>query len=62
MKTRRVPRHWFERLQLWRRAYETEIQFSFQEVIGRGPTPEASQKAAIRKWNEENSEVVTSQE
>jgi hypothetical protein len=31
---------------MWRRAYETEILDGYRLVIGRGPTPEASQAAA----------------
>ena len=52
-RTRRVRRHWFERLLLWRHAYETKIQLSFQEVICRGRTPQASEEAATKKWNRE---------
>jgi hypothetical protein len=35
-----------ERLKLWRHAYETKVFKNRHEAIGRGPTPEASQKAA----------------
>jgi hypothetical protein len=52
LETRRVPRHWTEKCLLWGRAYETKIWLSFLEVTGRGPTPEASEKAAKRKWHE----------
>ena len=44
-------RTWVDRLLLWQRAYETRIFDAHREVIGRGPTPEASQKAAERKWD-----------
>jgi hypothetical protein len=62
METRRVPRRWIEKLLLWGSAYETKIYLSFHDVIGRGPTPEASEEAAKRKWNEENSAVIGSPE
>jgi hypothetical protein len=39
-----------DRTCLWQRTYETRIFDAHREVIGRGPTPEASQKAAERKW------------
>jgi hypothetical protein len=62
LQTYRVRRHWTEKLLLWGRAYETTIRLSFNQVIGRGPTPEASEKAAKRKWNKENSAVIGSPE
>ena len=45
------PKTWLDRLLLWQRAYETRIFDAHRDVIGRGPTPEASQKAAERKWD-----------
>ena len=58
IETRRVKRRWIERILLWARAYETKLWQSGHEVTGRGPTPKASEAAAIKKWNEENSEVT----
>jgi hypothetical protein len=50
LKTSRVHRTWLDKLLLWQRAYETKIFDGHREVVGRGPTPEASQKAAERRW------------
>ena len=55
-KTYRVPRTLLERLKLWRHAYETKVFNSRYEAIGRGPTPEASQKAAEKRWIEQAAE------
>jgi hypothetical protein len=52
IKTIRTRRTWFERLRLWSRAYETKVYDVGREVVARGPTPEASEAAAIRQWNE----------
>jgi hypothetical protein len=41
---------WLDKLLLWQRAYETKIFDGHREVVGRGPTPEASQKTAERRW------------
>jgi hypothetical protein len=49
-KTHLVHRTWLERLKLWRHAYETKVFNNRHEAIGRGPTPEASQKAAEKRW------------
>jgi hypothetical protein len=38
---------------LWGRAYATKVSEQHREVIGRGPTPEISQEAAIKRWNDE---------
>jgi hypothetical protein len=35
---------------MWQRAYETKIWDSRGEITGRGSSPEASQKAAERRW------------
>jgi hypothetical protein len=51
--TRRVPRTWLEKLLLWGRAYTTKVSDQYREVIGRGPSPEISQEAAIKRWNDE---------
>jgi hypothetical protein len=53
VETRRVHRTWTERFLLWKRAYETKAWGSGREVIGRGSTPEQSEEAALRRWNEE---------
>jgi hypothetical protein len=50
IKTIRTRRTWFERLRLWSRAYETKVYDARREVVARGPTPEASEAAAIRQW------------
>ena len=50
MRTNRVRRTWLDKLLLWQRAYETRIFDGHHEVIGRGPTPEASQAAAEQRW------------
>ena len=52
VETRRVRRTWREKLSLWRRAYETTVSDGPREVIGRGPTREASQEDAERQWAE----------
>jgi len=54
METRRVHRSWSERLLLWPRAYETKVSAFGHELIGRGPTPKASQEVATKRWNEKN--------
>jgi hypothetical protein len=53
IKTVRTRRTWFEKLKMWRRAYETKIQGERHEAIGRGATPEAAQEAAERRWVKE---------
>ena len=53
--TRLVHRTWWERLKLWRHAYETKVFKNRHEAIGRGPTPEASQKVAEKRWLAEQS-------
>jgi hypothetical protein len=53
IETSRVHRTWADKLKLWRRAFETKIWDGQREVIGRGPTGEASQEAAERQWVEE---------
>jgi hypothetical protein len=50
MQTSRVHRTWPEKLLLWRRAYQTKIFDERREIFGRGPTPEASQEDAERRW------------
>ena len=57
IKTSRTHRTLLDRLKLWPRAYETQIRDRHHEVVGRGPTPEASQKAAERRWAEEQPET-----
>ena len=54
MKNVRTRRTWFDKLRMWQRAYETTIRDQHYEVIGRGPTPEASQEAAKRLWLKQN--------
>ena len=50
IQTSRVHRTWFDKLLLRQRAYQTKIFDEHREVLGRGPTPEASQEAAERRW------------
>src|SRR6476661_6996235 len=50
VQTSRVHRTWLDRMQFWGRAYETKIFDERREVLGRGPTPEASREAAERRW------------
>ena len=50
MQTNRVRRTWLDKLLRWQRAYETRIFDRHHEVVGRGPTPEASQAAAEQQW------------
>ena len=50
VQTSRVRRTWSDRLKMWQRAYETKIWDSRGEITGRGSSPEASQKAAERRW------------
>ena len=52
-KTQRVPRTWFERLKLWRHAYEMKVFNHLHEAIGRGPSPAAARDAALKRWNEQ---------
>jgi hypothetical protein len=52
-KTQRVHRTWFERLKMWRHAYETKVFDEHCEALGRGPTPGAARDAALKRWNEQ---------
>ena len=49
--TRRIRRGWLDRLRGYKRLFETEITDGEHTAFGRGPTPEASQKAAQRTWD-----------
>jgi hypothetical protein len=51
--TQRVHRTWFERLKLWRHAYETKVFDHRHETVGRGPSPAAARDAALKRWNEQ---------
>jgi hypothetical protein len=53
IKTMRVRRTWLDKLMLWKQAYETKVSDGPREVIGRGPTREASEQSALRRWNAE---------
>jgi hypothetical protein len=53
IQTERVHRTWQDKLRLWRRAYQTKISDKHRKAIGRGPTVEKSQEAALRRWVEE---------
>jgi hypothetical protein len=50
IRTMRVPRTLWDKVVLWKRAFETEIFDSRREARGRGRTPEASREAARAKW------------
>jgi hypothetical protein len=52
VQTKRVHRTWFDKLLLWRRAYQTKISNDQLGVLGRGPTAHASEEAALRRWVE----------
>jgi hypothetical protein len=53
IKTSRIRRTWFDKLSLWSRAYQTKVFDGSREAVGRGPTPEASRDAALKRWVEE---------
>ena len=52
-KTQRVPRTWFERLKMWRHAYEAKVFDHRHEAIGRGPSSAAARDDALKRWNEQ---------
>ena len=52
VRTERVRRKWTDKLQLWPRAFQTRVFDERHEAFGRGPTPEASRDAAMRRWVE----------
>jgi len=47
IETRQVHRSWIDVLRRWCRSYETIIFDEDRDAVGRGPTVEASQKAAV---------------
>ena len=51
-RTRRVHRTWLEKLSFRQHAYETKIFDQRGEILGRGATPEASQRAAIAQTSQ----------
>ena len=51
IKTQLIPPNLFERLVGMRFIYATTITDGVSEVIGRGPTPEASREAAHLWWD-----------
>jgi hypothetical protein len=51
IKTMRVRRTWLDKLMLWKQAYETKVSNGLREFIGRGPTRDASEQSALRRWN-----------
>jgi len=51
IKTQLTPPNFFEKLAGMRHAYETTIGDGVSEVVGRGPTPEASHEAAQANWD-----------
>jgi hypothetical protein len=50
IKTGLTPPNIFERLAGMRFVYATTISDDVREVVGRGPTPEASHEAAQMQW------------
>ena len=52
MSRHRVTSAWFDKLLLWRRAYQTKISNDQLGVVARGPTAHASEEAALRRWVE----------
>jgi hypothetical protein len=50
IKTQLTPPNRFEKLAGVRHAYETTIGDGVSEVVGRGPTPEASHEAQQAEW------------
>jgi hypothetical protein len=56
--TTRTHRTGFEKLKMWRRAYETKILDERHEAIGRGATPQASEEAAERQWVQEKTAAL----
>jgi hypothetical protein len=49
VRTERSHRTLLEKLSLWRRAYTTKIFDDGREFVGRGPSPEASREAALKR-------------
>jgi hypothetical protein len=50
IKTHLTPPNVFEKLAGMRHVYKTTIGDGVSEVVGRGPTPEASHEAAQAAW------------
>ena len=48
-RTERSRRTWWEKLKMWRHAYETRVFNGRYEAIGRGSTPEAFREAALKQ-------------
>ena len=51
IKTQLTPPNLFEKLAGMRHVYKTTIGDGVSEVVGRGPTPEASHEAAQLQWD-----------
>ncbi|MGA8689076.1 MAG: hypothetical protein WB662_03975 [Methyloceanibacter sp.] len=49
IKTWRARSAVLDRLRGWKRAYETRIVEGYRQVVGRGPTSEASQEADVEE-------------
>ena len=49
VKIRRSHRTLRERLLLWQRAYVAKAVDGHKQFLGRGPTPEAAEQAAVNK-------------
>ena len=52
-RTVRIRRDWLDRLRGLDRLYETKLSDGPRVTYGKGPTPEASKQAALRKWDAE---------
>ena len=52
-RTRRVHRTWLEKLCFRQHTYKTKIFDQRGEILGRGATPEASQRAAMKQASQE---------
>jgi hypothetical protein len=59
LRTSRIRRNWLDRLRGYDRVYETRVTDGEQEAYGRGASREASEKAALRSWNNRFNDLDT---
>ena len=52
-RTERSRRTWWEKLKMWRYAYEAKVFDHRHEAVGLGPSPAAARDAALKRWNEQ---------
>jgi hypothetical protein len=52
-RTVRIPHGWIDRLRGFKRLYETKVTDGQRLTYGRGATREASEQAALRKWDKQ---------